>query len=699
MKKLLLLLFLAITVVSANAIEAGKWYAVKCGSKALIIPNASMSNGVSLVLWTPTNVPSQLWQLEDNGDGTYSFVEGYMGEYLCSATSAKAGVKIVARTSGAKARCGTWQLKAIEGKTDTYNIVAKDGASMMSVTETTDGTQPTLVDATSPTGNCEWTLTEYAGEVQTCFNEAVRDDILNDFMAQYYHSASSGHVLGGGGFWGDAEMIETILDGFETTGDSEYRTYYTQLVTNFTARCGSDWCSTGQGWPRSNEYNDDITWMVLALVRGAKYFNNSNHLTIAKKNFDNMWARAIEPSGTLRWKEASDTYYGSNSCINGPAINAACYLYEMTGEEDYLEKAKGLWDKQYEYLCDHNDGHVWDSGSWDNSWTTFTAGNKWGSTYNQGTMLGACVNLYRLTGDDKYKNYADKVWNWSYKNLCASNNAQPNIMSACQTATGDLCGFKGILMRYCRLYAEEMNHEDVLEWMEKNAWFAYQNANSKGIIWSKWLTKTPEDFKDGDKDFSNDPFGCSTAVSVAFNAHVNRVFTKDAYSVIGAEIFDDIKGMQLSNSFDDDGLTPNTNRSKGGYLCFKNVDFGNADGATQCTLRLYSASDGGNYSLYIDKISDATKIGSVDALLQGWNDYTIDVTKTTGLHKVYAVPCSDINTRFHYIQFANPTSGIEEINENDNENGNFGIYNINGQRLNRMQKGLNIVGGKKVLVK
>ena len=44
-------------------------------------------------------------------------------------------------------------------------------------------------------------------------------------------------------------------------------------------------------------------------------------------------------------------------------------------------------------------------------------------------------------------------------------------------------------------------------------------------------------------------------------------------------------------------------------------------------------------------------------------------------------------------------TGIGDIDDNDNLNLNEGIYNLSGQRLSRMQKGINIVGGRKVLMK
>lgn len=45
------------------------------------------------------------------------------------------------------------------------------------------------------------------------------------------------------------------------------------------------------------------------------------------------------------------------------------------------------------------------------------------------------------------------------------------------------------------------------------------------------------------------------------------------------------------------------------------------------------------------------------------------------------------------------TTNIENINEIDNENENNAIYNLQGVRLNKLQKGINIVNGKKIIVK
>ncbi len=688
MKKLLLSLLAFIAFLPAYCLESGAWYSITISGKGIIIPNASLTNNVQLQIWTQTNVPSQLWQYTEEGDDVISLKEGYLNSYLCAFGSKRDGTSITVRSESTRRNYGDWIHIPAGSSSDKYYISTTDGAYYVGVSEIADEAVLTLKSCdTEETELVTWTFTKYDEEVPTEYNALARDMMMEGFINQYYHKASSGYILGSGGFWGDAEMIETILDAFETTGDKTYQTYYQNLVTNFVSRYSTDWSS--------NSYNDDITWMCLASIRGYKYFGGSSYYNYAKNNFDKMYSRALENEGALRWCEDSQYRNGSNSCINCPAIVAACYLYEMTGDEDYLEKAKNTYSFQRAHLYKESTGQVYDSGSWNDAGTVFTVGNEWASTYNQGTMLGAATKLWILTGEEQYKTDAEKVYTYAYNNLTNSDK----IINVCQNSTGDLCGFKGILMRYVRLYAQTFGTEDPMTWMEKNAWFALQNANSSGVTWSKWLTKTPENFRDGTTSFSDDAFGASTAVSVAFNAHVNRKFFKSAFSSLKAELFDDIKFMQLSATEDDVAGERNTTRATGGYIAFANVDFGD-EAATQALLRLYSVNEASAYYLYVDKVSENSKIGSLTTMSAGWNTYSIDITPTTGTHTVYAVPESTNGVMFRYVRFTNSSDGIEKVESaKETPSAKKGTYNLLGQRLSIPIKGINIIDGRKVLVR
>ncbi len=683
MKKFVLLGCLLLGASATSGAQTpGRYYTISSQSKCLSPENSDIANGSDIVAWTTTDTPAEKWLLADNGNGTVSLRCGYKDKYICTPTSAKDGSTL---TSSTVKRNAAWKLQAVPGKNNVYNILSSNGSFVVMLEDLADGSHPTL----RPVGNVsvptEWSFDEVTDIIPERFDARIRDRMMTGFINQYYRPGYNGYLLGSGGFWSDAEMIEVILDAFETTGNAKYQNYYQQLVSNFLARQGRDWSY--------NAFNDDIAWMVLACVRGYKYFGDPDYLDLARENFERMYARAIQPAGTLRWSQnASD--HGSNSCINGPAIIALCYLYEMTGEDLYLDRAKKLWKAQYDTLCDKNDGHIWDSGSWSDDWTTFNVGNYWGSTYNQGTMIGASIKLYRLTGDTSYKSYADKVYKWAYNSLTANNSLR--VINACQTATGDLSGFKGILVRYVRLYAEEIGDESPLQWLEDNAFHAFQNSNSKGVVWSKWMSKTPENFKsiEGEevKDFSTDAFGASTAVSVAFNAHVNRTFAKNAYDEITADMMDDIKWWRLSSR----NTTTTDKATCGSWLCFKNVDF-SSGGASAISVSA-SGDDETSIAIYLDNIADDCLVAKIEDLDSSMRQHTVEFDRTiTGSHTVYVVNVGEGRGVFRDMVFSSASS-IQEVMADCHED--YAIYDLYGRSyMNIPGKGIFIVNGIKTIIR
>jgi hypothetical protein len=74
----------------------------------------------------------------------------------------------------------------------------------------------------------------------------------------------------------------------------------------------------------------------------------------------------------------------------------------------------------------------------------------------------------------------------------------------------DLPGFKGIFARYARKYTVEPGKTELVDWLQLNAKIAYNNRNSKGLMQTRWGTRTSEVKPRGD-------FGSSTAVSLLIN--------------------------------------------------------------------------------------------------------------------------------------------------------------------------------------
>ena len=666
-----LLLFLSFGTAT-YAFEAGQVVRLIRGGHSLMVENSSLDAGKNAVLWTETNTHSQRWMLVDTGRGTFYLQNVYSQLYLGGVTSAvnKAVVGQIAK-SNVTSR-GSWELVPVEGSDSKYNLFIGTARryALSSDAEITDGTGVTLLTAsTADPALIEWTIEVDENVEPYGFSKSMRDDMMNKFKARHYKKQSSGYSIDNGGWWGDAEMFETILDAYETTGNQEYATMFENLYTNFISRNKSTWYQSGvSGY---NEYNDDIAWMCIACVRAYLLTGTTKYLTTAKTNFNGMFARAdCYGNNLLQWKHNSGQ--GTNACINGPASVCACYLAIATADMSYYEKAKKTYLANrsclYEFSNGQPTGKVWDS--YDQAKQTY---NYWASTYNQGTCLGAAVMLYDYYKDPMFKTDADAIIKWSVKELADSHG----IIKVCQTVRGDLCGFKGILMRYIRRYAEDMNHPEYYDWLAKNGYHAWNNRNSGGITSSAWLTKSEENFqhKEGEEMKTFESFGNSTCLSAAFNAHLGVVEQHNAYDSIQGEHFNFIKGANVVDEGNtDDGTGMVSNMRNTNNVGFKMVDFDNRY-ASHVTLRANFLRPTVRVQVYMD--APDTKNGTLlctfsgaddDITTNSWGTYTRALNiPVIGSHNIYLVVAGTSNINLfslNWFQFKSDISVYGDMTNN-----------------------------------
>ena len=613
------------------AFEEGQCVRIAQGGRSLMVENSSLATGRPVVAWTETSTASQRWLLETNGRGGFFLKNAYSGLYLGGVSSTISGAAVGQIAQGARASRGVWYLEPVEGEDGKWLLLLGDArtVALAAPDSVADGQGAVLLTVQgAETERIAWQV-EVTEAVPDGLTPAVRDDMMDRWCDHYYHEASVGHVIGRGGWWGDAEMFEVVLDALETTGEARYATMFDELYRNFCSRNGTDWSG--------NDYNDDITWMCIACVRAYLLTGKTEYLTRSKQNFDRMYARADKwGDGTLMWKVGGT---GTNACINGPATVCACYLAQALGQESYYTKAARIYagNRARLYNIDSKgvfNGHVYDS--YDINSGSY---NRWGSTYNQGTCLGAAVMLYDHFGTEQYRQDADAIMQWTDNSLADAND----IIHVCQTVTGDLSGFKGILMRYVRRYAADLDHPEYYGWLARNAFHAWNNRNSDGISMSAWLSKTPENywFHDGG-DFNTDGVGAFTAVSAAFNAHLGVVDKRASSDTIQAETFNFLRGTTLAQQADEDGTPSMGPLQTGHYLGFRNVDFGSR-AASHIVLRLYSNRLAGRLRVLADHPEKGTLLCTINlndlGELFSWHTYEKELSQPiTGVHDIYLVP-------------------------------------------------------------
>lgn len=624
------LMFL-LALVSVFALEDGQVVRIVNRNKTLSVQNSSVDANKPVEMWTETSTNSQRWTVVDTGRGTFQFVNVYSGLCLGTTSTAAKGVQMMQIAKAQAVTRGSWELVPVEGQENTYVIYMGTARrfALSAAEEETDGALATLqMPEDAQMHLMQWQI-EVVEAQPNYLTPAMRDDMMEKWKTQYYHKADVGYVIGKGGWWGDAEMFEVVLDALETTGDQQYATMFDMLYQNFCKRNGTDWSG--------NEYNDDIAWMCIACVRAYLLTGKVEYRTRAKANFDKMYARAnAYGNGTLVWKQGNT---GTNSCINGPAAVCACYLGIAFNQKSYFDKAAYIYSGERSHLYNINSSGVFNGQVYDSYSTVENkVSNTWSSTYNQGTCLGAAVMLYNYFGTAQYKSDADAIMTWTAKNLANSNG----IIKVCQTVTGDLTGFKGILLRYIRRYAADLNHPEYYDWLAKNAYHAWNNRNSKGISMSAWLHKTTEDFYYSDGgNFATDGVGAFTALSAAFNAHLGVIDSRNAYERMEAESFNFLRGVSVvaDDASAGSGIVgPMKNQQ---YIGYRNVDFGTRF-ASDLKMRVNFARATGTVKVYADDPERGTLIATVAyANVQETNQWVeVNVPlelPITGNHRIYLV--------------------------------------------------------------
>lgn len=229
-------------------------------------------------------------------------------------------------------------------------------------------------------------------------------------------------------YWIQAQALDATVDLVARTGSEEARQRVAEHVAGVVHRNGNR---------IPNRYYDDMAWMALALLRADEVAGVDTRPLVAE-----LWAdiRAAwhEQHGGLVWRRADPRPY-TNAPANAPSAILAARLHRRHGDAADLDWARRISDWLQGTLVDPDSGEVWDGiHPGDDPGPDRTA-----YTYNQGTVVGAEVELWRQTGDRLHLERARRTAG------CALDRfADPFGGVFPSEGTGDRSVFKGILTRY-----------------------------------------------------------------------------------------------------------------------------------------------------------------------------------------------------------------------------------------------------------
>ena len=268
----------------------------------------------------------------------------------------------------------------------------------------------------------------------------------------YFNRKSQQADLGTGEWWPQAHAIDVITDAYLRTGKKMYYDIYDLWFQgmpryNFGARQGGR--EKGDLW--WNPFVDDMEWHCIALIRIYEATKETRYLNKAREIYgDWIWSQWSpedeEPwHGGITWK--TDVRRSKNACSNGPAAIIAARLAKHASvdaaykknktKEEYLDEAQRIYRWERQYLWNAENGAIYDNMNQDGGLGRFSL------SYNQGTFIGAAVELYDLTGDASLLDDAILTTRYTTGPMSRRNNG---VLSDATDGDGGL--FHGIFYRY-----------------------------------------------------------------------------------------------------------------------------------------------------------------------------------------------------------------------------------------------------------
>lgn len=270
-------------------------------------------------------------------------------------------------------------------------------------------------------------------------------------------------------YWFQAHLVDCAIDAALRAPAPERRDRVAALVCGIRTRNLTGW---------TNQYYDDMTWLLLALERadrtlGVGFPDGIDDLRAASAE---SWNPDV---GAVRWRVGSDYY---NACTNAPTGIALARFGDVP-------RATELADFLVTRLRDNNSGLIVD-GVHEPGGGLETAVY----SYNQGTAIGLEAELSARTGTPEYRRRAAAL-------IAATGKGMTNKGIINGAGGGDGGLFMGILARYLALAAITLRDNTAAHIVHTSAQAAWANrADVDGLplFGTDWSTQAtipdqPED--------------------------------------------------------------------------------------------------------------------------------------------------------------------------------------------------------------
>lgn len=224
---------------------------------------------------------------------------------------------------------------------------------------------------------------------------AAYDGFLNAFLVK---SGNATYIVDGinkrdrAYFWGQAFMITGLIDAYERNPTATRKQLIIDLTNSFLNKETYDW-----SW---NSWTDDIAWACIAVMRAYNVTGDATYRTVAANNwnfaFNRGWDNVL---GGGLWENMDK--HTKASLANNPMIISGVFLYESTGDVNYLNKSKQIYTWFRSSGIYNTTTGVVNEAKVNDGTIQYSE-----NSYNAGSFINAAASLYKHTGDALYLNDA-----------------------------------------------------------------------------------------------------------------------------------------------------------------------------------------------------------------------------------------------------------------------------------------------------
>jgi predicted alpha-1,6-mannanase (GH76 family) len=265
-------------------------------------------------------------------------------------------------------------------------------------------------------------------------------------------------------YWPNAHGLDVLVDAYIRTNKSgSVKSQMDAFLTGVRAKNGNTWI---------NHYYDDMEWMALACLRAydtTKDVAYKNVVDILWSDIKSGWSTDL--GGGIWWRKDNDS---KNAPSNLPAAILAARLYQRFNDPADLQWATDIYNWMKNNLYESSTGLVYD-----NIAKNGTKNTSWKFTYNQGTFIGAALELFKITGNTSYMADALKAADYTLNSGFLTSNG---VLK--DEGGGDGGLFKAVFVRYFTRLIIEGN----LDNGKKTTYLNFM-VNNAQTLWTKGTNK------------------------------------------------------------------------------------------------------------------------------------------------------------------------------------------------------------------